>query len=1445
MSSSSLKTGVGSAPPQGSGGSTATWPVICVGASAGGLDACQKLLDALAGHDRCALVVIQHLEPHQNSLMAELLVPHTTTPVLEAAEGMLIEIGHIYVIPPGSYLAVRHGALHLTKPPPSKGPRQVFDAFLNSLADAYGPRAVAVVLSGTGTDGSKGMVEIKAKGGWTLAQDPAEARFDGMPKGAIETGQVDLVLTVARIAEALAERMNPSAEPAPNNEVDGNGIAGDKLSAALSMIKAKTGRDFSTYKPGTLARRIERRIGMLLPGTRSVDDYLELLTNDPVELDLLVDDLLIHVTQFFRDPDVFNHLARNVLPALVAGHAAGQPIRVWVAGCSTGEEAYSLVMLLIEALSSLDSPARPQVFASDIDPRALAVARNGVYPTDIANTISRARLDRFFTAEDDGYRVTAEVRDTVVFSEHDILRDPPFSHIDLVSCRNLLIYLRPDAQEKVTAVFRFALRPGGLLLLGNAETIGSGENQFAVEAKAAHLFRFSGRGKPQSGLPSSEGDAVRLTARPASERSKMPSSLSALAERLVIDVFAPAAVLVNARHEVLYTLGPVDRYLRIVRGYPNADLLAMLHGDLRSKVRAALQAFGETRAGTRVPGGRLGSGADAKSFEIEIRPLRADGEELALICFVDVPGEASPGSSTAAPSAGELSRVAELERELSATRIELADALRSMDLQAEEQKAIHEEALSINEEYQSANEELLTSKEELQSLNEELIALNGQLQETLERQRTTSDDLQNVLYSTDAATIFLDTRLNIRFFTPATRALFSIIPTDVGRPLADLRSLATDDTLPEDAAHVLETLTPVEREIEIDSGSWFLRRVLPYRTQTGGVEGVVITFADVTESRRAADDLRAATILAERANTAKSRFLAAASHDLRQPLQTLSLVHGMLATGGGDAVLMARFDDALSSMSDMLNTLLDINQIEAGSIRVAKTVFPIADLLDRLFSELAIHASAKGLAFRYVRSSLWVESDPRLLEQMVRNLVMNALKYTRQGAVLLGCRRKGARLSIEVSDTGIGIPASELDTIFEEYHQVDNVARQHSLGLGLGLSIVQRVGDLLGHVVGVRSKLGVGSTFSIDVDIRDAPPERTPTSTDKETGAHSVHPASLLLIEDDGDVCDLLAQALRATGYRVAVAADGAAATTLIHGGVIRPDLVITDYNLPNGRTGVEVVADIRNQLHARIPAIVLTGDVSTRTLAEIAGKALVQLVKPVSLATLLAAIAAQLPVPDAARHAGPALRSSAGGPPIVFVVDDDDRIRDLIEATLSEAGHRVETFADSESYLAAFRAEPQDCMLVDAYLPGMSGLDLLRHLNDSGNAPASVMITGGSDVLTAVEAMKAGALDFVEKPIGRDALLSIVNRALGEAKDSEQRTERQHAAARHVAGLTTRQRQIMELVLAGHPSKNIAADLFISQRTVENHRAAILKKTGARSLPELARLAVAAALLK
>ena len=1056
--------------------------VVGIGASAGGLEACTSFLDALPAGTGMAFILVQHLDPTHESLMVKLLAPHTSLTVLQATDGMPVGREHLYIIPPAFFLTISDGILRLRPAPASRGARLPFDALLLSMAQDCGARASCVVLSGTGADGSVGLLAIKKNGGAVIAQEPSEAGYDGMPRSAIATGAVDAVLPVAAMPGTLAKR-GPQVAPPPNGSSQAE--PRDSLPDIIDLLRARTTHDFTLYKPGTLKRRVERRMAMAMIGAQEMVRYAAALRDDPAELEHLAKDLLIHVTSFFRDPAVFEQLARD-------GRSRTHPSAIrQTISCASGSPDAAPGKRPTPSRWSSTSRSRPPTAASGcrFSPPTRMRMRwrplgTACIPQPSRRTSRPARLAAFFIKEDQSYRVLPELRAMVVFTVQDLLADPPFSRLDLVSCRNVMIYLGAEAQRKVIALFHFALRTGGVLLLGGSEAVGDAAGRFEVISKAARLYRHVGRSRPGDvDFARNAGTSPRVAANVAG--SIPPSRQAALAElcqRKTLETHAPATVLITRKHEYLYSLGPTERYLRVAPGHATSDVLAMVSEDLRARLRSAILRAIQDNAPVAVSGGRTMHEGRALAFTIEVHPVLNDDEALLLIHFVDQP-ERETGDAASPVNAA---RVTELERELHSTREELHGAVRSLEISGDEQKAINENALSVNEEFQSTNEELLTSKEELQSLNEELTALNSQLQETLEQQRTTSNDLQNVLYSTDVATLFLDAELRIRFFTPATKALFNLIKTDVGRPLADLHSLAADAALPADARKVLETLAPSEHEVETPAGVW-CRRILPYRTHDGAVEGVVITFTDITARKHAAEALEAAKRDAELANAAKSHFLAAASHDLRQPLQTLALLQGLLANrveGTVSENLVARLDDAVGAMSGMLNTLLDINQIEAGVVRAEAVDFRIDGLLRDLKDTFAYQAKAQGLALRVVPCGAMAHSDPRLLEQMLRNLVSNGLKYTRKGKVLLGCRRSGGSVRIDVWDTGIGIKDDELKSIFEEYRQLDNAARERNHGLGLGLSIVQRLGILLGHRVSVRSRPGKGSVFSVEVPLR-------------------------------------------------------------------------------------------------------------------------------------------------------------------------------------------------------------------------------------------------------------------------------------------------------------------------------------------------------------------------
>lgn len=1536
--------------------------VVGLGASAGGLDAFQRFLDAVPADSGMAFVLIQHLDPSHASMMSELLARHTKMPVVEAADGMRVEVDHVYLIPPGAYLALRDGSLWLSKPRDHHGARMPLDFFLCSIAQECGERALCAILSGTGTDGSLGLKAVHEQGGLVVVQDPHEAQYNGMPRSAIDTGCTDFILPIAKIPQALmsfSRQAYVSGRKTPGEMETESGPA-----EIIALLTEMTSHDFSLYKPGTLTRRIERR--MALAAIENRERYLEILREDAGERERLARDLLINVTQFFRDRLAFDMLGQSVVPELVQEQPPGQPIRVWVPACSSGEEAYSIAILFLEAIAASRSNIKLQVFASDIEPGCVAFARNGSYPEHIQNDVTKERLSRYFIKEDGGYRVVRELREAVVFTTQNLLADPPFSRLDLISCRNVLIYLSPEAQERTLSLFHFALRERGVLVLGASETVGKHGDHFAPISKTHRLYRHIGRSRPgETAFPIPSGElGFRSRSLSPKERASPAPTLGDLAKRTLMDAYVPAAVLINDKREALHYFGAIDTFLKIAPGEASRDILVMAREGLRGKLRHALQHAPLDQGNTHVTGGRVTRDGRPVDVTIGVFPISSDEQEYRIVSFAeDVRSPAQGGETEPRPNINQEHEIALLREELNSTILEL-------EVASEEHKAINEEAMSVNEEFQSINEELETSKEELQSLNEELNALNSQLQETVERQRATADDLNNILNSSDVATLFLDRALRIRFFTPATKTLFNIITTDIGRPLGDLTHRFRDDDMLRDATSVLTTSAPKRREIEADNGSWYIRSILPYRSDAPHVDGVVVTFAgiseikaaqaeiqsarsysdsiiatigqplvvldadlrvisastsfyrvfavgpaqtvghplhevgacldvqalrqflaalrkgdaglddaeititlpalgirsfkvsartigeepaakrkillsiiDVTDAKRESEALAAAKAMAERANIGKSRFLAAASHDLRQPLQTINLLQGILmkrATDEDTRKLLGRLDDTVSAMSNMLDKLLDINQLEAGIVRPEIVDFPINSLLSRMKADFSFLAAEKGLRWSVIPCRLFGRSDPRLLDQMIRNLVSNAFKYTSSGKLLLGCRRRPGIIRIEVLDTGIGLPMDQARKIFEEFHQLDNPARDSSLGLGLGLSIVKRLGDLLGHSIDVRSIPGYGSAFAIEIPLAVSGETSEARPVEPARDNHSPACGTVLVIEDDPSVREMIKLLLDQEGYHTTVAADVATALELAGNAATRPDLVIADYNLARGVSGLDAIASLRKRLQRDIPAIVLTGDISTGTLRAIADHGYTQLNKPVKAPQLVRLIQDLLQPSPVERTVPLPQNPQASEAPTVYVVDDDAALREASRDLLQAHGYAVEIFADGEEFLRYGGAK--GCLLLDARLPGMTGLELIERLKAAGRPLATIMITGDGDVPLAVEAMKAGAVDFIEKPIGHVELLASIERALDGNSEEIESTVARITAVSLVASLTARQRQILDLVMAGHPSKNIAADLGISQRTVDNHRAAIMKKTGAKSMPALIRIAIAAA---
>jgi two-component system CheB/CheR fusion protein len=807
-----------------------------------------------------AFLVVQHLDPSHRSEIAELLGRHTSMPVMMARDGEPIRPNHVYTIPPNRYLAVEDGRLSLTVPTNERGPRFSIDSLFYSLGRAFGEKAAGVVLSGTGTDGTQGLRALKGHGGLAVAQAPATAEFDAMPRSAIDAGVVDAVVEIEQVPETLITYFSDTS-PQPDQDTD---RFPSYVSDLLAMLQASRRVDFRAYKPGTLRRRIERRVAVRR--CASGEDYVALVRHDPAELDRLFADLLIQVTRFFREPETWTYLEKEILPGLARQAGPDNPIRAWVPGCSTGEEAYTVAILLQEALRAAGKDAPVQIFASDLDDRALAIARAGSYPAaSIEADLSPERLGSFFWRTDSRFVVNKQLRESVVFVHHNLLADPPFIRLDLITCRNVLIYFEAPTQNRIFDTFAFALKPDRYLVLGNSETIGGAAASFVPASRKARVYRRTGTGRhihhdlrmpfpaarasrPEVGIPDRDTDTLALS----------------IAREVVLERYSAACVVVDAQLRIASLFGPTQRYLIQPTGPISADFLPWLREGIRTRVRRALEsAIAEGRL-VRVPALRFKEGGKVRSVSCTVEPLPASGDSHGLLLVVFQEAPAAPDPEASPPPAGEPDQlVRQLEYELRIARDEHRRAVEQLQALNEELRATNEEVLSSNEELQSTNEELETSKEELQSLNEELGTVNSELQARLRELEQLNDDVNNLLISADIPIIFLDRKLRVRRFTPSSVRLFHLIPTDIGRPLADIAPSVDDLDLLEDAALVLDQLTVAERQVPGKGGEVYIRQIRPYRTGDHRIGGVTVTYQNITDRAHAEERTEEARRYAE------------------------------------------------------------------------------------------------------------------------------------------------------------------------------------------------------------------------------------------------------------------------------------------------------------------------------------------------------------------------------------------------------------------------------------------------------------------------------------------------------------------------------------------------------------------------------------------------------
>jgi two-component system CheB/CheR fusion protein len=857
----------------------AAFPVVGIGASAGGLAAFEAFfsgmpLDADPG---MAFILVQHLAPDHESILTGLIQRYTRMQVYEVEDGVTVRPNCAYIIPPGRDMAFLNGTLQLLEPSAPRGQRLPIDFFFRSLAQDQHERAICIVLSGTGSDGTLGLRSIKGEGGMVMAQTPESAEYDGMPRSAIATGLVDYELPPAEMPAQLIAYVSQAFGRPPRPATATTPQAENALRKIFVLLRSKTGHDFSQYKLNTINRRIARR--MAVHQIETVEMYINYLQHTPAEVESLFRDLLIGVTNFFRDPKAFKALEEQIIPKIFAGKAPGTVIRVWSTGCSTGEEAYSLAILFQEHLETLRKNYKVQVFATDIDSQAIATARAGLYPASIAADISPERLARFFTAEPDGsaYRIHKGIRDMLVFSEQNVIKDPPFSKLDLISCRNLLIYIDGDLQKKLIPLFHYALNPGGFLFLGTSETVGEFTDLFAALDRKLKLYQRKEalHGAQRAALgqflpPLTLMDALRpRIAGKTPVVGKM--SLRELTEQALLQQVAPTGALVNGHGDILYLHGRTGMYLEPPPGVTGVNnILKMAREGLQRELTTALHKAALEKEIVRCAGLRVKTNGDFTGVNLTIRPVltgpSATAESPLYLVILE---EAAPleavGDALPPDGSDELSstvHIATLRQELQAKEEYLQTANEELETANEELKSSNEEMQSMNEELQSTNEELETSKEELQSINEELATVNAELQTKVGDLSRANNDMNNLLAGTGIATVFVDHRLRILRFTPSAAGIINLIPSDIGRPVGHIVSnLVGYDGLVADTQAVLDTLVQKEIETQTAEGKWYTLRIQPYRTLENVIEGAVITFVDITEIKKTQEALRKANEL--------------------------------------------------------------------------------------------------------------------------------------------------------------------------------------------------------------------------------------------------------------------------------------------------------------------------------------------------------------------------------------------------------------------------------------------------------------------------------------------------------------------------------------------------------------------------------------------------------
>jgi len=1059
------KTGNAKKPAKQNPAGEKGFPIVGIGASAGGLEALEQFFTHMPADSGMAFVIVQHLYAGQHSSMPEIMTRFSKMPTRVATDGLKVEPDSIYLIPPTKNMEIKNGSLFLHEAAPPPELRLPVDFFFRSLAEEKRQDAIGVILSGTGSDGTLGLRAIKQELGTIFVQDPMAAKYDGMPRSAIDTGLADFVLKSDEMPEKMIQFVRHSALNSPVTDTDAAETQ-RPMQQIFAILRTSTGHDFSGYRQSTVRRRLQRR--MSFHQTSDMRVYVNLLKKNEDEVKALLKDLLISVTSFFRDTEAFEIL-KEQLKELIKSKADADDLRAWIAGCATGEEAYSVAIIISECLNELEKHLKVQIYGTDIDVEALQAARTGKYPSNISTDVTPERLKRYFIKDGSFYLIRKEIREMVVFAPQNFIKDPPFSKMDLICCRNVLIYLESDVQKRTIPLLHYALKPGGVLLLGPSESIGEASDLFHQLSRKWKLYqrretlvsavrlRF-----PTSFSPVPIGRMVQLPTEP--DKTRIPE----MTERIFLDNYAPTFAVIDEKFRLVYVRGRTGKYLEIASGQPSLSILDMAREGLRTELASLVHRAVSEKKPVTHEGIRIKYNGGFQVISLTVAPITEPEVPpgLTMIIF----RETATTSEETRRGAGRQGRgrISLLQEELLLNKERLQTIIEENETTNEELKSANEELQSNNEELQSTNEELDTSREEMQSLNEELTTLNSELQDKNNQVVKANDDLRNFLNRTDIAILFLDDELKIRSYTPATAEVFNIRDIDIGRPLSEITSRVTYEDLDHDAREVLRTVQVKEKEVSRSDGKSYKLRIMPYLTAQNVMNGVVISFSDISQQVQELGF--------------KDEFIGMVSHELRTPL---TVIIGALNTAIDKRISNEEKDEMLRDaasnselLASILDNLLELSRYRAGRLNLEKNWIKISDIANRVQQRIHRVYDRNNIVMDIPESTPEINADAIKVEQVLYNLIENAVKYSPEDCeIRVFVRNEPKELSVGVSDHGPGIELEDQKRIFEPFHR----PRGNSKGVGLGLNVCRRLVEAHGGRIWVESIPGAGSTFYFSI----------------------------------------------------------------------------------------------------------------------------------------------------------------------------------------------------------------------------------------------------------------------------------------------------------------------------------------------------------------------------